>query len=242
MIFPIFTNATLVDEEYFQLFDQNRNILPILSLEGGREQTNARRGDGVYETMAGVMERFKGRGILFGVSVTVTKENMGETTSHSFLAGLCEKGARIVFYVEYVPARPETKDLAPGGKEREFLKERLSFLRKSYPSLLLISFPGDEEEMGGCLAAGRGFFHINFAGGVEPCPFSPYSDMNIRELSVREALSSPFLKRVREAGALSQNHEGGCALFEQQETVRALLKEFVSDGDLTHGFYETGNG
>lgn len=49
---------------------------------------------------------------------------------------------------------------------------------------------GDEKSYGGCVAAGRGFFHINSHGGAEPCLFSPYSDINVRDTSLWEALKS----------------------------------------------------
>lgn len=96
-------------------------------------------------------------------------------------------------------------------------------LREKYPEMLFVSFPGDEKSSGGCLAAGRGFFHINFHGGAEPCPFSPYSDMNVRDTSLREALSSLLFKSLQSENVLTENHIGGCVLFEQKETVEAIL-------------------
>ena len=71
--------------------------------------------------------------------------------------------------------------------------------------------------MGGCLAAGRGFFHINPYGGAEPCPFSPYSDINLRNVSLRQALRSPLFQKIRAASVLAASHSGGCVLFEQDE-------------------------
>jgi len=88
--------------------------------------------------------------------------------------------------------------------------------------MIVISFPGDEKESGGCLAAGRGFFHINARGDAEPCPFSPYSDTNLRGTSLRDALQSPFFSRLREEGALGLEHTGGCALFDQADYVKRL--------------------
>ncbi len=86
------------------------------------------------------------------------------------------------------------------------------------------SFPGDEKEMGGCLAAGRGFFHINAYGGAEPCPFSPFSDVNLKEISLLEALKSPLFCRLQNSGLFAEEHAGGCLLFEHREEVETLLK------------------
>ena len=90
--------------------------------------------------------------------------------------------------------------------------------------MVFISFPGDEKTSGGCLAAGRGFFHINSHGGAEPCPFSPYSDMNVRDTSVREALNSKLFQKLLRENVLMEEHEGGCVLFERREQVEALLQ------------------
>ena len=63
--------------------------------------------------------------------------------------------------------------------------------RSEYADIIFLSFPGDEKALGGCLASGRGFFHIGPDGSAEPCPFSPFSDSNVAEMGVREALKSP---------------------------------------------------
>ncbi len=90
--------------------------------------------------------------------------------------------------------------------------------------MVFISFPGDEKTSGGCLAAGRGFFHINAMGKAEPCPFSPYSDSNVKETSLKEALNSKLFKRLKEENILLEEHAGGCVLFERKEMVEQLLK------------------
>ena len=84
---------------------------------------------------------------------------------------------------------------------------------------------GVDLKNGGCLAAGRGFFHINSHGGAEPCPFSPYSDVNVCDSSLREALRSRLFTRLREDNVLLEEHEGGCVLFEKREAVEAILQE-----------------
>lgn len=81
---------------------------------------------------------------------------------------------------------------------------------------------GDEQFMGGCLAAGRGFFHISPGGAAEPCPFSPFSKLNVRETSLREVLQSPFFQQVREIEARAQEHHGGCTLFLHEAEVKEL--------------------
>ena len=134
-----------------------------------------------------------------------------------------EQGCKLVIFVEFVPVTEEAVHLAPGAAERAYLAEAMETLRQRYNEAVLLSFPGDELAMGGCMAAGREFFHINSHGGAEPCPFSPYSDVNVRKLGVRGALRSPLFMALREGGVLDNDHVGGCVLYEQRDKVEKLL-------------------
>ena len=223
ILFPIFTNGTYMDERYFELFDKNRNLLPVMSIEGEKEITDKRRGEGIYDRLIDNMDELKRRGLIFGASVTVTTENYAEVSSDSFLKKLSDRGCKAVIFVEYVPVTDESKGSAPGDEEREYLRNAIVKLRNEHPEMVYISFPGDEKSSGGCVAAGRGFFHINSHGGAEPCPFSPYSDVNVRSASLREAMRSPLFTALRDGGILLDDHEGGCVLYEKREQVEALL-------------------
>ena len=224
IIFPVFTNGTFIDERYFKLLDDCRNLIPVLSIEGGREITDARRGTGIYDRITANMAKFKEKGLIFGASVTVTTENIREVTSQAFLDMLMDQGCKLVIFIEFVPVTEEARHLAPGDAERDYLKETLEGLREYYDEAVLLSFPGDELAMGGCMAAGREFFHINSHGGAEPCPFSPYSDVNIRQTSLREAIASPLFQKLQEQGLLSGEHVGGCVLYEKRDQVEAIVK------------------
>ena len=224
ILFPIFTNGTYIDEKYFALFDRSRNLVPIMSIEGEKETTDLRRGEGVYDMLIANMDELKRRGLIFGASVTVTTENVKEVTSDAFLQKLSDRGCKAVIFVEFVPVTDESTELAPGDDEREYLAGEIERLRDDHPEMVYISFPGDEKSSGGCVAAGRGFFHINSHGGAEPCPFSPYSDVNIRDTSLREALHSPLFTALRSGDILMDDHEGGCVLFEKREQVEEILR------------------
>ena len=224
IIFPVFTNGTYMDEEYFKLFDRCRNLIPVFSIEGGKMATDVRRGAGVYDRIMQNIDRFSDRSLIFGASITVTKDNLEEVTAPEFINKLAAKGCKLIIYIEYVPVDESTEHLAPGDEERARLAERIDSYRTANDSLLLLSFPGDELAMGGCMAAGREFFHINSNGGAEPCPFSPYSDTNIKETSLREAIKSNLFTKLREEGLISGEHKGGCVLYEKRSEVAALLQ------------------
>ena len=225
ILFPIFTNGTFIDRRYFEMFDRCRNLLPVMSIEGERELTDARRGKGIYDKLIANMDGFRRRGLIFGASVTVTTENLREVSSDAFLQKLSDRGCKAVIFVEYVPVTEEGRELAPGDPERAYLRGEIARLRAERPEMVYISFPGDEKSSGGCVAAGRGFFHINSHGGAEPCPFSPYSDVNVRDSSLREAMNSGLFRALRDNGHLLEDHVGGCVLFEKRELVEKLLRE-----------------
>ena len=222
ILFPIFTNGTFMDEQYFDLFDRCRNLVPVMSIEGEKEITDNRRGEGVYEQLIANMDELYKRGLIYGASVTVTTQNIREVSSEAFLKKLSDRGCKAVIFVEYVPMTDDKKEMAPGDEEREYLATEIDRLREEHPEMVYISFPGDEKSSGGCVAAGRGFFHINSHGGAEPCPFSPYSDTNVRDTSLREAMKSPLFLALQDGGLLTEDHEGGCVLYEKREQVEAL--------------------
>lgn len=224
ILFPIFTNGTFIDEKYLELFDKSRNLIPIMSIEGNKEVTDARRGEGVYDRLIANMDAFQKKGLIFGASVTVTTQNLKEVSSDSFIRSLSSRGCKAVIFVEFVPVTEESKELAPGDAERDYLAEEITRLREQYPEMVFVSFPGDEKSSGGCLAAGRGFFHINSHGGAEPCPFSPFSDVNIRDKSLKEAMNSALFTALRSGDLLADDHKGGCVLYEKREQVQALLQ------------------
>ena len=225
ILFPIFTNGTMLNKEYLKLFNDNRNIVPILSIEGDEKITDSRRGKGVYKQLVDSMRLMKKNNIIFGASLTFTRNNLTSLLSKEFIDELHDFGCKVVFFIEYVPVNGETKEMAPRDEERELLLDDLERLREKYQDMLFMSFPGDEKNSGGCLAAGRGFFHINSHGSAEPCPASPYSDINVKETSLIEALNSKLFKSLRDGGILVGEHEGGCVLFEHQKEVERLLED-----------------
>jgi MoaA/NifB/PqqE/SkfB family radical SAM enzyme len=108
--------------------------------------------------------------------------------------------------------------------QRKRTMDIIRSFREKWPALF-IAVPGDEEEIGGCLSAGRGFIHISAEGDVEPCPFSPYSDTNLNSVTLKEALNSKFLRRIRENHDQLHETGGSCALWEKREWVQSLLKK-----------------
>lgn len=228
VVFPLFTNGLLLREDIVRRLRAMQNVIPILSTEGHQTATDARRGEGVYGLLRQKMASLKQTGVFFGVSLTVTSENFATVTAEGFVRELAAAGVRIFFYVDYVPVAAGTEDLVLTGEQRSRYPELLARLEAKLPGLF-IALPGDEEKYGGCLAAGRGFIHINAGGRLEPCPFAPFSDTSLADgTSLREALSSPLLRRIRENGHELTETNGGCALWAKREWVAGLMGDRTS--------------
>ncbi len=223
VVFFVFTNGLLLDEEKITQLKRQRNVIPIISLEGHRAETDERRGNGVYGRLKYTLSQLKANGIFAGVSLTVTSRNFETVTDESFVRELLDTGIGLFFYIEYSPIQEGTEDWCPTGDQRQALIRLSASFRERYPALF-VTIPGDEDQFGGCLSAGRGFVHINPEGDVEPCPFAPYSDSNLRGMSLLDALKSPFLCAIRENSDELAEGAGGCALWEKREWVKDRLK------------------
>ncbi|MDD4859956.1 MAG: radical SAM protein [Dehalococcoidales bacterium] len=221
IIFFVFTNGLLINDAVAERLKKQRNVVPIISLEGYAKDTDERRGAGIYERLQIVAKKLKSKGIFFGTSLTMTSLNYDTLTGERFIRSLTRAGCKLFFFVEYSPVQPGTEALAISNWQRDCLPCAVNKLRKKFPALF-IAVPGDEKEFGGCLSAGRGFIHVSAAGNVEPCPFVPYSDANLTQVSFKEALRSDFLRKVRE-GVREHEGKGGCTLWEKRDWVQSLL-------------------
>ncbi len=228
IIFPVFTNGLLIDEKLINIIEKQKNFIPIISIEGRQSETNSRRGEGVYEYIQRIIEKIKGKNIFWGVSLTLDSENFDLITSEKFVKELAGLGCRLFFYISYIPVKEGTEDLCLTEEQEKKIGGIMIEYKEKFPALF-IAFPGSEDEMGGCLASGRGFVHISADGSLEPCPFAPYSDSNLKDLTLREALGSEFLKQVRENHDNLKETRGGCALWENRQWVRSLLKDKLQE-------------
>jgi MoaA/NifB/PqqE/SkfB family radical SAM enzyme len=227
IIFPVFTNGLLIDEEMISVIEKQKNFIPILSIEGNQAETNSRRGDGVYEYVKKIIGKTQEKNIFWGLSLTLEKGNFNLITGEEFVRELISLGCKIFFYVSYIPVKHGTEDMCLTDVQEGKIVEIVNDYKHKFPALF-IAFPGSEEEMGGCLASGRGFVHINARGDLEPCPFAPYSDTNLREKKLKDALGSEFLKKIRENHENLKETKGGCALWENRQWVASLLKETIT--------------
>jgi MoaA/NifB/PqqE/SkfB family radical SAM enzyme len=218
----VFTNALLIDDALAAEIGRRKNIVPIISIEGDKTQTDTRRSSGVYDAILRACTLLRAGGVFFGCSITTTRRNMDEVTSEAFISRMIQEGCRIFVYVAYVPFDEETGDQILTEEQHQRLNDLVATFSDQYPALAL-AFPGDEDRFGGCLSAGRGFIHISPAGDLEPCPAAPLSDTNCTHMPLREALRSPFLQTIRSHHTRLTEKGGGCALWTRREWAASLL-------------------
>lgn len=218
IIFPIFTNGMLMNEDYLSFFKQHPHMIPVISLEGRELDTDARRGDGVYANFQKLCPGLKDKKLFWGISLTITSQSNDLMLSEEFLKEYLALGCRLFFFVEYVPIDPNSKHLVLSPLQKARVQPTVDKLMDSLPGLF-IAFPGDEEMYGGCLAAGRGFMHINPSGMAEPCPFAPFSDVDIKFSSLKDAINSKLMEKIRAKHHLLKETEGGCALWANRDEI-----------------------
>lgn len=227
IIFPVFTNGLMIDEEKIAQLKKQKNTVLIFSLEGLKNATDTRRGEGVFNAIQSRMELMHRAGLFFGTSLTLTRENFSVLTDDSFIQGIIKRGCRILFYVEYVPVDEGSEHLVVTNEQRDILRAKLDEFRRNYKGLF-VSFPGDEEKFGGCLSSGRGFVHIGSDGSLEPCPFAPYSDTNLKNISLKDALQSELLAEIRKSPEHLSETDSGCALWNNRDWVQSLMANGVT--------------
>jgi MoaA/NifB/PqqE/SkfB family radical SAM enzyme len=222
IIFLVFTNGLLINEQMINTFKTHRNIVPLLSLEGNQDDTDQRRGEGTYQVLHQTMQRMNQKDIFFGTSLTLTRYNFTTILDNGYTKSLVDSGCKFFLYLEYTPTAAGTEHWVPSLEQRNQVMNIIHSFRTEYPALF-IAVPWDEDDVGGCLSAGRGFVHINAAGDIEPCPFAPFSDTNVRDFSLKQALQSELFKKIRQRPELSREYGGGCVLWKERELVQSLM-------------------
>ena len=227
-VFLIYTNATLVDEKLCADIKRCGNITLALSIEGDECSNDDRRGEGAYRTTIEAMELLKKERLLFGISVCYTSKNVNQVTSDEFLDRMVEMGVKYAFYFNYMPVgKNADKSLIPTPTQRKYMYFWMKKMRngKTGKPLFAFDFQDDGEYVGGCIAGGRNYFHINSNGDMEPCVFVHYSDSNIRTHTIFEALNNPLFMAYRKGQPFNENHLMPCPMLENPHILRQIISE-----------------
>ena len=225
-IFLAFTNGTLVDDEFCEELKKSGNFALALSIEGTEETTDFRRGEGVYQKVVDAMALLKKHKCIFGTSVCYTSKNYDAVTSDKFYDMEIEAGAKFALYFHYMPIGSDADTsllLTPEQREHVYRTIRKKRRARNGKPIFVMDFQNDGEFVGGCIAGGRNYFHINSEGDAEPCVFIHYSDSNIREKSILECLRSPLFKQYYKGQPFNDNMLRPCPILENPQALRHII-------------------
>ena len=225
--FLAYTNATLIDQKFCEDMKDVGNLALAISIEGSEETNDYRRGEGAYETSVKALDLLQKNGCLYGISVCYTAKNIDEVTSDSFLDLMISKGVKFGLYFNYMPVGTNADvELIPSPEQRTFMYNWLKRVRNSKTGkpMFVMDFQNDGEYVGGCIAGGRNYFHINSAGDMEPCVFVHFSDSNIRTHTILEALQSPLFMAFHHNQPFNDNHLRPCPMLENPDCLRKIIQ------------------
>lgn len=222
--FLSFTNGTLIDEDFCREMLRVKNFVPAISLEGFEEANDSRRGQGTYQKVERAMKLLKAHKLPFGISTCYTSRNYADITSEEFFDYMIDSGALFVWFFHYMPVgNGAATELLPTPQQREAVYRRIREYRNS-KAIFSMDFQNDAEYVGGCIAGGRNYLHINAKGDVEPCVFIHYSNANIHECSLLDALKTPLFMAYHENQPFNDNMLRPCPMLENPERLRAMVK------------------
>lgn len=223
--FLLFTNGTLVDDEFVAEMKRVGNITLAFSIEGFEETTDARRGKGTFKKVMEAMDRMRKAGLIYGVSVTYNRNNTEELASEEFVDMLVDKGVVYAWYFTYIPVGKDVDvDLMATPEQRTYMYEKVLEYRRTKP-IFIMDFWNDGEVSNGCIAGGKRYLHINARGDVEPCAFVHYASCNIKDVSLKEALGSPLMRAYQKRQPFNMNHHRPCPLIDNPEMMVEIVKE-----------------
>ncbi|HOW25023.1 MAG TPA: radical SAM protein [Bacteroidales bacterium] len=221
--FALFTNGTLIDDSFADEIARLGNLNIFVSIEGFREKTDFRRGKGTFDKATAAMDLLKSRDIGFGFSVCYHALNYEEVCSDAFLDFLLEKGAWMGWMFIYMPIGSDAdSSLCLNANQRTYVREKLGSYRTRH-RFTLIDFANLGHKAFGCVAAGNEFAHINAHGDLEPCAFFHYSDTNLHDKTLKEALASPFFRHFRKHKPLSENPHRPCPIMDVPEKLVPII-------------------
>ena len=223
--FLTFTNGTLIDDAFADEMLRVKNLVPAISIEGFEEATDFRRGEGTYRKVIEAMTRLKERKLLFGISCCYTSKNVEVIGSEEYFDSMIDMGAKFAWFFTYMPiGAAAVPELIATAEQRKFMYEQIHKFRKTKP-LFTMDFWNDGDAVGGCIAGGRGYCHINANGDMEPCAFIHYSDSNIKEKTLLECYQSSLFMAYRRSQPFNDNMLRPCPVLDNPGRLTQIVEE-----------------
>jgi MoaA/NifB/PqqE/SkfB family radical SAM enzyme len=248
--FLVYTNSTMITEEVARRLGEVGNVFPAISVEGYDEETDARRGESYSSRARRARETLAENEVLHGFSATVTRKNAHIFCTDDFIERRIREGDLFGWFFLLQPiGRKPDPSLFVTPEQRLALRERIYKWRKEERPLFIGDFWNDGLITGGCIAAGRGYFHIYADGSISPCVFAPIACENVRNIydgtSPYKSLSDvvnghPLFKKFREKQGQIHDQRAPCMLFDHPELIRQVCKEapWVPGKNMPEGYLD----
>ena len=225
LVETVVINGTLIDDAFADEMLRVKNLVPAISIEGFEEATDFRRGEDTYRKVTEAMTRLKERRLLFGISCCYTSKNVEVIGSEEYFDSMIDMGAKFAWLFTYMPiGAAAVPELIATAEQRKFMYEQIHKFRKTKP-LFTMDFWNDGDAVGGCIAGGRGYCHINANGDMEPCAFIHYSDSNIKEKTLLECYQSPLFMAYRRSQPFNDNMLRPCPVLDNPGRLTQIVEE-----------------
>jgi len=232
--FLVYTNGTLIDKRIAERLGRLGNVFPAISVEGFEHQTDSRRGRGVYERSRRVRQWLAEEAVMTGFSATVTRENAEAVTSDRFIEQRIREGDLFGWFFLLQPiGRSPRPELMATAEQRARLREAIERWREQNRPIFLGDFWNDGHLAGGCIAAGRSYFHIYANGDISPCVFAPVACGNIFDIiegrSEYRSLNDfvqrhPFFVAYRSEQKRIKDRDRPCLLIDHPGAFRRVCR------------------
>jgi MoaA/NifB/PqqE/SkfB family radical SAM enzyme len=230
--FLVYTNGTMIDETIAARLGRVGNVFPAISVEGFEPETDARRGQGVFEKSRRVRRLLARYGVMAGFSATLTRENADVIASDEFIEQRIAEGDMFGWFFLLQPiGRSPRPDLMVTAQQRAKLREAVYRWRMQDRPIFLGDFWNDGPLVGGCIAGGRYYFHIYANGDISPCVFAPVACGNIFDIiagkseytSLRDFVERhPVFVAVRQEQQRIKDRARPCLLIDHPEVFRSI--------------------
>jgi MoaA/NifB/PqqE/SkfB family radical SAM enzyme len=224
-LFLVFTNGTALQPSDYEILRECTNTVVIVSLEGDSELTDLRRGKGVYDKALGSLDRLREAGILTGMAVTIGSANVSYWSEPANIDALIAHCGPLAMFIEQIPTGGcENGSVLTPEQRIRFRETVVQYRERATGGAFIIHSPGDEESLGGCVSAGRGFAHVSPAGDVTACPVSALATHNLKTSNLREALASSLFSMIRDNAHLLETEGHPCGLSAHAEELEEMAK------------------
>ncbi|MBE0477593.1 radical SAM protein [Candidatus Aerophobetes bacterium] len=208
------------------------NVTPAISQEGFEEETDARRGEGMYLLIENARKNLTSYGILHGFSITYTRENADILTQEKLIDDIINQDASFGWFFLYIPkGREPNVNLVPTTEQRIRLRD-FAWEMRNKKSLFIGDFWNDGPWVGGCIAGARKYFHIRADGKITPCVFADFSIGHIEKdfyqegKSLKDVIQHPAFRFIRAKQLEIENKCTPCCIIDNPLILREAVEKF----------------